>query len=149
MAKKSEIKNKNESLGLIIWQLSNLWQRKANSLLQKHNLTHAQFAILDTLNTLSTNSKNIAQNQICEFAGTDKMMTSKIITSLQEKKFVKRSENKEDLRSNNIIITEKGKAVCLKSKAELKAFESSFFSSLDKKEKGFHKKVEALIYNNN
>jgi len=149
MAKHSEIKNKNESLGFLIWQLSNLWQRNVNSLLLKHNLTHAQYAVLDAINSLSTNSKNIAQNKVCEFAGTDKMMTSKIISSLQEKKFAKRVENKEDLRSNSILITEKGKTACLKSKAELKIFEAKFFSSLDKKEKGFHKKVEAIILASN
>lgn len=145
MAKHSEIKNKNESLGFLIWQLSNLWQRNVNSLLQKHNLTHAQYAVLDAIYNLSASTKNIAQSKICEFAGTDKMMTSKIISSLQEKKFAKRVDNKEDLRSNSILITEKGKAACIKSKSEIKAFEAKFFSTLDKKEKGFHKKAEAII----
>jgi DNA-binding MarR family transcriptional regulator len=145
MAKHTEAKNKNESLGFLIWQLSNFWQRNVNSLFLKHNLTHAQYAVLDAINSLSVNSKNIAQSKICEFAGTDKMMTSKIISSLQEKKFTKRLENKEDLRSNSILITDQGKTVCLKAKSELKIFEAKFFSILDKKEKGFHKKVEAII----
>lgn len=148
MSKNNNRKVKNEFIGFSMWKLSNLWQRQLNLVLTKYNLTHAQFAVLDAVYFLSFNSKQLTQSKICQFAGTDKMMTSKIISSLEEKKFAKRVENKEDLRSNSIGITEKGKSICEKAKKDIQNFEAKFFSSLEKKGKNFQKKIELIIVDN-
>lgn len=35
-----------ESSGLLLWQLSNVWQTGIRKLLVKHDLTHPQFVVL-------------------------------------------------------------------------------------------------------
>ena len=49
----SEIKNHKESMGLLFWQVSMLWQRKIKKVLQAYDLTHTQFVILAVIEELT------------------------------------------------------------------------------------------------
>ena len=81
-------KQPEASPGLLLWQLTNAWQRKQRQALSKLHLTHPQFVVLACLLWLTTNSKEeITQNQIATIASLDKMMVSDLVKTLIQKKF--------------------------------------------------------------
>ena len=65
--KYAKCKNHQESIGLLFWQSSMLWQRKIKQVLQPYDLTHTQFVILAVIEELSEKEKCVTQNKIYEF----------------------------------------------------------------------------------
>jgi MarR family transcriptional regulator, organic hydroperoxide resistance regulator len=100
-------KSENESSGFLLWQLNNIWQRQIIKSLKEFNLTHVQFVILTSLYWLETHNEKTTQISIAKFAHADVMMTSKVLRTLEEKKLIKRTDDKVDTRAKVIKITEK------------------------------------------
>jgi DNA-binding MarR family transcriptional regulator len=134
--------------GLLLWQASNKWQRDLKKVLDRHNLTHVQFILLASTLRLNGMKDATTQMSIASFAGTDKMMASKVLRTLEVKRLIKRKENEADSRSMKIEITSFGKVTLSRAAVEVNKFDQSFFSSLSKKQKGFTKKLKSLLSKN-
>ncbi len=95
----AECKNYQESVGLLFWQASMLWQRHIRQALQPYDLTHTQFVILAVLEELSEQSVGITQKQIADFSMIDVMTVSSTVRLLEKKGLVCRLPNQKDTRA--------------------------------------------------
>ena len=75
----AECKNHKESIGLLFWQSSMLWQRKIKQILQSYNLTHTQFVILAVIEELTEQDVCITQKKISDFSMIDVMTVSSTV----------------------------------------------------------------------
>ena len=139
-----------KSTGFSVWQLSNLWQRKIRERLDPHGVTHVQFLLLNCLATLNKNQPYaITQRMLSAFSGCDKMMTSKVLRTLESRKLVQRKNHHSDTRSRSLLLTAKGMEVLQQATASFQLAEAEVFESLGKKEKGFGKKLRKLVHQHN
>jgi DNA-binding MarR family transcriptional regulator len=103
MSKKIEFlfKSPLDSPGYLLGQLTMLWQRKLKRVLDPLDLTHTQFALLCALAWLSKESDNVTQIDIANQGNADRMMVSKVLRTLEEKKFISRREHKTRYQGKN------------------------------------------------
>jgi DNA-binding MarR family transcriptional regulator len=82
-------------------------------------------------------------------SGCDKMMVSKVLRTLEEKKLILRKDHVSDTRSKSLLITTKGMELLKQATPDFLQAESLFFDSLGKKEKSFSKRVRKINKLNN
>ncbi|QNN43754.1 MarR family winged helix-turn-helix transcriptional regulator [Pedobacter roseus] len=147
MPKKIEFHFKSplDSPGYLLGQLTMLWQRKLKRVLDPLDLTHTQFALLCALAWLSKESNNVTQVDIANQGNADRMMVSKVLRTLEEKKFITRQEHKTDTRAKTISLTETGETVLQKAIVSVENADLAFFSMLDKDLPIFNSNMASLI----
>jgi DNA-binding MarR family transcriptional regulator len=94
--------------GFLIWQVSMVWQRKLKTGLDTIGITHAQFLLLAALQYLGTQKNIVSQQDLAKHCRIDKMMTSKILRTLQKKGLLTRKKNKMDTRAKTLTLSEQG-----------------------------------------
>jgi len=124
-------KSPEDSPGYLLGQLTMLWQRKQKRVLDPLDLTHTQFVLLAALAWLSKESNNVTQIDIANQGNADRMMVSKVLRTLEEKKFVTRKEHKTDTRAKTISLTQLGGSVLQKALAAVESADLEFFSDPD------------------
>jgi len=151
MTKKIEFnfKSPNDSPGYLLGQLTMLWQRKQKKVLDPLDLTQTQFALLCALTWLSNSNKNVTQIDIANQTNFDRMMVSKVLRTLEDKKFVTRQEHQTDTRAKTIRLTTNGEVVLQKAILEIENADLDFFATLDTKLSSFNKNMVQLIDKNN
>jgi DNA-binding MarR family transcriptional regulator len=97
-----------ENAGFLMWQVSMLWQRKLKNGLDTIGITHAQFLLLASLSYLSSKQNIVSQQDLAKHVRIDKMMTSKILRTLQKKGLLSRKKNKMDTRARTLDLSETG-----------------------------------------
>lgn len=147
MPKKIEFHFKSplDSPGYLLGQLTMLWQRKLKRVLDPLDLTHTQFALLCALAWLSRESDNITQVDIANQGNADRMMVSKVLRTLEEKKFITRKEHQTDTRAKTISLTEIGETVLQKAIISVENADLAFFEMLDKDLPAFNSNMASLI----
>lgn len=118
---------REESVGLLFWQVSTLWQRAVKAALRSFGLTHTQYVILAVIAELGESGGDITQTQISGVSMVDVMTVSSSLRLLERKSLVKRAESQTDGRANAVHITDKGLALLQKAVAEVERTDSSFF----------------------
>jgi MarR family transcriptional regulator for hemolysin len=118
-----------ESAGFLLWQITNLWQRKMNSALKDLDLTHVQFALLAGIAWLERSEKPITQVRLAKYANTNIMMTSKVIRTLEKKDLILREECETDTRAKCVSLTEKGIQRFEKALNVVKTVDEKFFEN--------------------
>lgn len=141
-------KSPNDSPGYLLGQLTMLWQRKQKKVLDPLDLTQTQFTMLCALAWLSKNSKNVTQIDIANQTNFDRMMVSKVLRTLEDKKFVTRQEHETDTRAKTIRLTNIGATVLQKALIEIENADLDFFSILETKLPLFNKNMVQLIDEN-
>lgn len=134
MTKNSKIfhnSHPEDSSGYLLWQLTMLWQRKMKKELDKVGLTHTQFVVLAVLSWLSETNKVVTQVDIASHAKTDRMMTSKVLRTLQDKGFINRTEHPTDTRAKCVLITDLGLENIRKAAQIVDKVDHEFFGSID------------------
>tara|TARA_Y100001970_G_C14214935_1_gene849099 strand:+ start:1392 stop:1853 length:462 start_codon:yes stop_codon:yes gene_type:complete len=94
-------------IGLLIWQVSNLWQSRLRKILKKYNLTLNEYLIIESSIKLGNNKSALYQNEISIYAGIDFSVSSVIFKLLEEKKIVSRVYT-NDNRKKNIKVLSNG-----------------------------------------
>ncbi|KOS05269.1 MarR family transcriptional regulator [Flavobacterium akiainvivens] len=132
MIKKIEFqfKSPEESPGYLLGQLTLLWQRKQKKVLDPLNLTQTQFVLLAALGWLSRENDNVTQVDIANQGNADRMMVSKVLRTLEEKKFISRHEHKTDTRAKVIKLTDEGAKVLQEALLAIENADVEFFSIL-------------------
>ena len=148
MSEKIEFKFKSpeDSPGYLLGQLAMLWQRKQKRVLDPLDLTHTQFALLCALAWLSRDSDKVTQVDIATQGNADTMMVSKVLRTLEEKKFITRHEHPTDTRAKTIKLTPDGEIVLQKAIISVEAADMDFFQKSDLK--NFNATMAALIEQN-
>jgi DNA-binding MarR family transcriptional regulator len=150
MSKKIEFhfKKPEDSPGYLLGQLTMLWQRKQKRVLDPLDLTHTQFVLLCALAWLSRESDQVTQVDIANQGNADRMMVSKVLRTLEEKKFITRHEHPTDTRAKTIRLTPEGETVLQKAIVCVETADLDFFDKLGTDITTFNSKMAALIEEN-
>jgi DNA-binding MarR family transcriptional regulator len=141
-------KSPEESPGYLLGQLTMLWQRRQKKVLDPLDLTHTQFVLLAALAWLSRESDAVTQVDIARQSNADRMMVSKVLRTLEEKKFITRQEHEKDTRAKTIRLTTSGEIVLQKALKEVESTDLEFFSILETKLSSFNAVMSKLIEEN-
>jgi DNA-binding MarR family transcriptional regulator len=87
------------------------WRLAIDDGLRPLGLTHTQFNLLGAVSWLSQQQGPPTQQEAAALSGADRMMTSKILATLEENGLVTRTPDPHDARSKRITLTPRGKAV--------------------------------------
>jgi len=147
MAKKIkfQFKKPEDSPGFLLAQVTILWQRKQKRVLDPLNLTHTQFVLLSSLAWLSRENDSVTQVDIANLSNSDRMMVSKVLRTLEEKKFITRHEHKTDTRAKIIKLTQEGAKVLQKALVRVEKADFDFFSAVGTNLEIFNKDMLKLI----
>ncbi|RYE53747.1 MAG: MarR family transcriptional regulator [Sphingobacteriales bacterium] len=150
MAKKVEFqfKSPEESPGYLLGQVTTLWQRKQKKVLDPLDLTQTQFVLLAALAWLSRQSDAVTQVDIANQGNADRMMVSKVLRTLEDKKFIGRREHPTDTRAKVISLTDAGAKVLQKALIAVENCDRAFFAELGKSLGAYNKQMHALIERN-
>lgn len=125
-----------DSPGLLLWQVTNLWQRRQRAALKEVDLTHVQFVLLASLAWVSRNGKPVAQARIAEHAKTDAVMTSEVLRTLQRKGLVERRPHPYDTRAKSLKLTPRGTKVVRRALKLVEQTDQKFFAPLNDEAEG-------------
>ena len=137
-----------ESPGYLLGQLTTLWQRKQKKVLDPLNITQTQFVLLAALGWLSRENDQVTQVDIANQGNADRMMVSKVLRTLEEKKFISREEHLTDTRAKVIKLTDSGAIVLQKALTAIENADKEFFSVLDENLSTFNKNLLLIINKN-
>jgi len=142
-------KSPNDSPGYLLGQLTMLWQRKQKKVLDPLDLTQTQFALLAALGWLSKKSNTVTQVDIANQTNADRMMVSKVLRTLEDKRFITRQEHETDTRAKTIRLTAHGELVLQKAIIEIENADLDFFAILGTKLSLFNQNMVQLIDKHN
>lgn len=149
MSKQNKIefkfKSPSESPGYLLGQVTMLWQRKLKKVLDPLNLTQTQFVLLAALAWLSKKNNAVTQVDIANQSNADRMMVSKVLRTLQDKKFISRQEHETDTRAKIITLTNEGAKVLQKALTSVENADIEFFSVLGDNSTFFNQNMISLI----
>jgi DNA-binding MarR family transcriptional regulator len=138
-------KNPDDSSGYLLWQVTMLWQRAIKKELDTITITHTQFVLLATIGWLSKHQAIVTQIDIANHSNTDRMMVSKVLRTLQEKKMIIRQPHETDTRAKTIMLSQMGVVVLQKALKLVEQADAHFFLILKTQRKAFNKNLLTLI----
>lgn len=137
-----------ENAGFLMWQVSMLWQRKLKNGLDTLGVTHGQFLLLAALSYLSTQKNVVSQQDLAKHVRIDKMMTSKILRTLQKKGLLSRKKNKTDTRVRTLALSESGEELLKQSFKLVDRIDNDFLISLGLNAMSFQDDLRNLLRTN-
>lgn len=117
------------STGLMLWRVTNSWQRAIRNVLAPFELTHVQFVLLAVL-TAADRGTPVTQRDIAASAGTDPMMTSQVLRALEGKGLLERPEHPTDGRARALVPTLAGVRLVNRANAAVEEADRAYFSAL-------------------
>ena len=127
------VEKPEESIGFLLWQVTNLWQREIKKALEAYGLTHSQFVLLASIHWLTLDKQNVTQILLSNHTKIDPMTTSTVLRTLQRKGFIQRHEHSADTRAKTVALTEDGIKIIKNAVVTVEKFDSDFFSLLGDK----------------
>ncbi|WP_443945135.1 MarR family winged helix-turn-helix transcriptional regulator [Pedobacter sp. AW1-32] len=143
-----QFKRPEDSPGYLLGQLTLLWQRKHKRILDPLDLTQTQFVLLAAVAWLSKTSDSVTQVDIANQGNADRMMVSKVLRTLEEKKFLIRMAHKTDTRAKIVRLTQSGAEVLQKAMLAVELADQEFFSSLEANTPAFNAAMLKIIQSN-
>ncbi len=125
--KYSKYTTHEESIGLLFWQVSTLWQRAVKDALRQYELTHTQYVILAVIEELQEIEDKITQKKISDFSMIDTMTVSATLRLLEKKGLTQRIPQKEDTRANQIANTKAGTSLLKEAVCAVECVDKQFF----------------------
>ncbi|MBA5791710.1 MarR family transcriptional regulator [Flavobacterium sp. xlx-214] len=141
-------KTPEKSPGFLLAQLTLLWQRKQKKVLDPLDLTQTQFILLASIAWLTNKSDNVTQVEIANLNNFDRMMVSKVLRTMQEKKLITRKEHGTDTRAKIVKLTTNGEKVLQIALTKVENADIEFFESIDKQLPDFNLSMKKLIETN-
>jgi MarR family transcriptional regulator, organic hydroperoxide resistance regulator len=122
----------SQSLGFLLWQTTNAWQRQIKASLAPFDLTHVQFVLLAGLCWLeqSDDQDSITQKRLAEFCATDPMMTSQVLRTLERAQLIERLSHPDDARARRLKLSDHGYKKLMAALETVEATDGSFFAKL-------------------
>ncbi|GGH63528.1 DNA-binding MarR family transcriptional regulator [Filimonas zeae] len=148
MAKKDQVlsyKQPEENTGYLLWQVTMQWQLSMNRALGKMGLTLTQFSLMAGLYWLSKEKQTVTQQQLADYVNTDKMMTSKVLMTLEKKQIIERVKDDNDSRAKQLRITDQGTQILKEAYKTVKQVDDVFFKNVVKDKAVFDNLLTRLI----
>ena len=134
-------------IGLLIWQVSNLWQSKLRRILKSYNLTLNEYLIIESIIKLADIKNDLYQNEISVYAGIDFSVSSVIFKLLEEKKIVTRVST-NDNRKKIIKVLSNGINLYKMISPLINDEEKKIFSKLQSENYNFINSLKLLLGKN-
>ena len=134
-----------ENSGYLLWQVTMQWQLKMNRVLGELELTLTQFSLLAGLHWLTLKNEIVTQQRLADYANTDKMMTSKVLITLEKKKLIGRTPHPSDTRAKQLVMTNKGMRTLKEAYHLVQKVDASFFEPVAGNKAAFDKFLLKLI----
>ena len=131
-------------IGLLIWQISNLWQSNIRNKISIFNISFNEYLILETIYYLSQFLDDINQVDIIKFSSIDKSVVSIKLTQLNKKKLIKKMIP-IDNRSNKLVLTKEGNNIIEQIIDDVVDTENAFFSKLNQETFNFTNSLKLLL----
>ena len=134
----------SSSLCSMINKSALLHKRIMTQILQKYDLTYAQFQVIKTLQ----DHPGISAKEVLAYLDSDKATLSGILQRLEKRVMVHRKIDPNDRRLMHLSLTHKSETICNEVKALEESCEMSLIKGLSKKEvRIFQEAFETIIYN--
>lgn len=117
------------STGLMLWRVTNSWQRAIRAALAPFGLTHVQFVLLATLTSMDR-ATPVTQRDLADQAATDVMMTSQVLRVLEDKQLIERAPHPADRRARTLSPTAAGVALVNRANAAVEDADRAYFAAL-------------------
>jgi DNA-binding MarR family transcriptional regulator len=140
---KSEFSDADDSVGLMLWRVTNRWQAAQRAALRPFGLTHVQFVLLASLTWLQ-GDEPITQRQLSIHAGADEMMVSQVLRALEKKALIERPPHPTDARARAVLATPLGAKLASKANAAVEAVDRKYFSPLHGERTAFARLLRQL-----
>lgn len=131
-------------IGLLIWQISNLWQSRVRISLKNSNVSFNEYLILETIYKLQSSNDNIRQRDISRVSSLDRSVVSIKLPNLLKKKLILKV-NPQDRRSDRIILTSSGILLIENLLNDIKKQEEAIFKKLDLEIFNFTNSLKLLL----
>ena len=137
----------SQSMGFLLWQTTNLWQRRIKASLAPFDLTHVQFVLLAGLSWLEQEhvDQAITQKRLAKFCATDPMMTSQVLRTLERAKLIERQTHPKDARAVRLSLSEYGARKLASALASVEEADASFFSKIGQQHFNFGESLRQLL----
>ena len=103
------------------------WQRELDARLRPLGLTTAQFSVLAGASWTARSGTPPTQQQVADFAGLDRMLTSKLLQAMQASGLVERLPDADDGRVRRVRATAAGQQAVRDAGALARAVDADFF----------------------
>ena len=134
-----------ESTGYLLWQVTMGWHLRMNQHLRPVGLTLTQFSLLAGLYWLSRQGEVVTQQRLADYAHTDKMMTSKVLQTLERKSLVERHSHLQDGRAKQLRLTDAGEGLLRQALAVMEPADAQFFGALQADAELFNQLLSRLM----
>ena len=118
-----------EKPGFLLWHATLRWQRLIAATLKPIGLTHVQFVLLASTWFLESRTGPPSQRELADHAGTDTMMTSQVLRSLEAAGLVERHPDPRDARIKRLTVTPPGHRAAADALAAVDAVDLQFFGA--------------------
>jgi DNA-binding MarR family transcriptional regulator len=116
------------SPGFLLWHATLRWQRAVTAALKPLGLTHVQFVLLAGTWWLgATEGAPPSQRELSDHSGTDVMMTSQVVRTLEGKGLLTRQADPSDSRVKRLWVTEQGHDLAERAVVAVEAADREFF----------------------
>jgi DNA-binding MarR family transcriptional regulator len=119
-----------ENTGYLLWQVTMGWHLRMNQHLRPVGLTLTQFSLLAGLYWLSRQGEAVTQQRLADYAHTDRMMTSKVLQTLERKGLVERHSHQQDGRAKQLRLTDAGEGLLRQAHTVMEHADAQFFGPL-------------------
>ncbi len=124
-----------QSPGFLLWRATLRWQRSIGSALRPLELTHVQFVLLASLWWLSAHGdeadRTPSQREVADQAGTDVMMTSQVVRTLEGRGLLNRTPDPADARVKRLSLTDTGRRRAEQAISIVEVVDTHFFSAVE------------------
>ncbi len=128
-ALQSEFADADESTGLMLWRVTNAWQAAQRRALKPFGLTHVQFVLLASLTRIESDAP-VTQQSLAGHAGTDPMMTSQVLRTLEAAALIERMPHPHDRRARVLTATPAGRDLANRANGAVESCDHDFFDTL-------------------
>lgn len=118
-----------ESPGFALWRVTTSWQGAVRAALAPYDLTHVQFVLLASLAWMDRDV-TVSQRDLADLAGTDVMMTSQVVRTLERKGLVVRSAHPTDGRARALAPTARGRELASRANSAVESADDRYFDVL-------------------
>lgn len=138
-------KQLEDSTGFLMYQISNLWQRKTTEIFKEFNLTHVQVGLMSGIAWFQVKGEPVNQIRLAEHIRIDLAMTSQVLKKLEARNLVIRKVNPEDTRSKLLELTPEGFNLFKKTYMTAHNVKNELFGVLGKDLDKFNQMLRKLL----
>ena len=136
--------SKNEQFGYLISQARNALFAALDQEMLPLDLTASQFVVV--ISAIRNHARTV--NEFCQLAGIEPGPMSRLLDRLEAKGIVRRVRNVEDRRQVNVVLTDKGAALCPQINVALHKIYGQLLDGFSEQEaQAFKHALEKVLFN--